>query len=443
LESVETTSRKDGSVYKKTRWIACFFIIIMSLMPVSSVAAATTPTSTLGFKIWPTVTINDVNKIWKVTFNSPILSTSVNANTLYVTDSKQKKITATLKLSSDNLSATILASGAYTAGDYYIYITNGIMSQTGASLGEAIVVPFTVDPLSGVRLEVTVTDDLKRIIPTDQFGTLTLVDSNDNSVGATFTNYDTGKFTFSIKESGDYWLKYVSISNNLMNTQAVKIPKITMPASGTTSTRTLNLVVPTEDGVAKSKSGSIGGSTVPDSWYAPSSMPVPIAINISNSTSAWTTTTDSYGNFKVYLPTGSYTLVVDGKAPEYKKHSYKLTVTAGQMSTPLETVDVAEPIDKLGLTFDSDSLLTDAGSGVLAYNVNTNLKAVKGSVDSDATVYVYDTQPTTPVLLKTVKPNSGGTFSVSFTTALTGKKLQIKVIDASGNTYTLDMPSAI
>ncbi len=415
--------------------------IVLLLLPAASVLAATSPASALGFKIWPTVTVNDVNKVWKISFNNPLLSSSVNNKTLYVTDSKQKKFSTTVKVSDDGLSAIVTPSSPYKSGeDYFLYITNAVTDQGGSPLGEQIVVPFSVDSLAGLLLEVDVTDDLKLGPSSYNFGSLSLVDANGNTMAPTFNDYATGKFTFSIGQSGDYFIKYISTVNNMLTTETVKLSKITVPTNGSSSVRKVSLVIPTEAGITKGKSGSIGGSIVPDNLDQQSIRPAPVAVNISNSTTTWSTTTDSYGNFNVYLPTGTYTLVVDGKSSEYKKHSYKLTVSGGQMATPLETfINVEQPINKLGLQLTPP--LMDNGSGVLS-GIDAATTEIDGSVNLDAVVNIYDTLPATPKLLKSVKPDNNGNFTAKLS-SLKGKKIEIQVIDGSGNTYTLDMNSVV
>ena len=127
--------RKDGNVVKKTWWIAWLLATLLLLLSVSSVCAAT---STTGFTIWPSKTTTDVYKVWTISFNNSLLSTSLNSNTIYVTDSKQKKVATTNKISSDGVSITVTPSKAYTAGDYNLYITNGVMSQDGVKLGGSL-----------------------------------------------------------------------------------------------------------------------------------------------------------------------------------------------------------------------------------------------------------------------------------------------------------------
>ncbi|OLN33473.1 Ig-like domain-containing protein [Desulfosporosinus metallidurans] len=423
---------------KKTWWIAWLLATILILLSVSSVFAAA---STTGFTIWPSKTTTDVNKVWTISFNNSLLSTSVNSNTIYVTDSKQTKVATTIKMSSDGVSVTVTPSKAYSDGDYNLYITNGITCLNGVKLGEMIIVPFTVvvpSLINGANIVVTVTDDLKSGKLGDLSGTLSIEGPNGYRSSPYLNDTVNGKYTFNIFENGDYLIKYFSVSNGLLNTQALKIPGIKLPTTSTTGSttattvKTANLVIATKDGVEGGKSGSIGGSILPEKWGVP--------VKVINSTTTWTTTTDINGNFMVYLPTGSYSLVVDGNDAQYKKHSYKMTVTAGQMATPLETIKGEDPLNKLGLQLDAPAV--EIGSGILG-GIDATTKEIDGNVNSDATVYIYDTVPATPVLLKTVKPDTNGKFAAKFTTALTGKKLQIKVIDPAENVYILDMASAI
>ena len=430
------SSRKVGNVVKRTWWLAWLFATTLLLLSVSTVFAAT---STTGFTIWPSKTTTEVNKVWSISFDSPLLSTSVNNNTVYVTDSKQTKVATTIKLSTDGFSVTVTPSKAYVNGDYNLYITNEITSQTGVKLGGMIIVPFTVvvpTLINGANIVVTATDDLKSGKLGDLSGTLSIEGPNGYRSSSYLKDVVSGKYTFSIFENGDYTVKYFSVSSNgILNTQSLQIPSIKLPTTiSTTATtvKTANFVIATKEGVEGGKSGSIGGSILPEKWGVP--------VTVSNSTATWTTTTDIDGKFMIYLPTGSYTLVVDGNDTQYKKHSYKMTVTAGQMATPIETINGEDPLNKLGLQLGAPA--EEMGSGVLG-GIDATTKEIDGNVNSDATVYIYDTAPAIPVLLKTVKPDTNGKFVAKFTTALTGKKLQIKVIDVAGNVYTLEMASVV
>ena len=428
---------------KKTWWIAWLLVTSLLILSVSPVFAAT---STVGFKIWPAKTTTEVNKVWTISFNAPLLGTSVNSDTIYVTDSKQIKVATTSKLSPDGLSVTVTPSGAYTAGDYHLYITNGLASWDNVQLSEMIIVPFTVTVptsyLASVNLIVTVTDDFKAVYPNDLSGLLMLEGKSGNRLGSSTKDMVTGKYTFNIYADDDYSLNLLSVNNGVMNTRTIKLPTIKLPiikipTTGAPTTpkptvKTANLVISTEAGVSGGKSGAIGGSIIPERWGVP--------VKISNSTMTWTTTTDIDGKFKVYMPTGSYQLDVSGNDSLYKKHRYKLTVATGQMASPLGTINVEEPINKLGLVLELP--VVDIGLGELSGIIATT-KEIHGSVNKDATVTIYDTVPSTPVLITSVKPDINGNFVAKLPSALIGKKLQIKVIDSAENVYILNMASVI
>ena len=126
---------------KKTWWVALLLATIMLLLPVSSVFAAE---STTSFTTWPGKTTTEVKKVWNITFNSALARASVNSNTIYVMNSKQAKVVTTVGLSTNSLIATITPTSAYAAGDYKLYITEGITSLANKKLAEQIIVPFTV-----------------------------------------------------------------------------------------------------------------------------------------------------------------------------------------------------------------------------------------------------------------------------------------------------------
>ena len=126
---------------KKTWWVALLLATIMFLLSVSSVFAAGTAT---GFTTWPVKTTTEVKKGWSITFNSAIARASLNSSTMYVMNSKQAKVVTTIGLSTNNLTAKVTPTQAYAAGEYNLYITNGITSLVGEKLAEQIIVPFTV-----------------------------------------------------------------------------------------------------------------------------------------------------------------------------------------------------------------------------------------------------------------------------------------------------------
>lgn len=427
---------------KKTWWTAWLLATTLLLLSVSSVYAATS-TMNAGFKIWPTKTTTEVNKVWTISFNAQLLSTSVNSNTVYVTDSKQSKVSTTTKLSPDGLTVTVTPSKAYAAGDYNLYITNGLTSWASVQLSEMIIVPFTVIVPStypgSVSLVVTVTDDFKAVYASDLSGALSLKGLSGISLAPSSRDLLTGKYTFNIYADDDYSLNLFSVSNGVINTKSIKLPTIKLPiiklpltGSTTPMVKTAKLVISSKAGVDSGKSGAIGGNILPVKWGVP--------VTISNATSTWTTRTDIDGNFMVFLPTGSYQLDVDGTNDQSMKHRYKLMVAAGQMASPVDTINVEEPINKLGLKLDLP--IVDSGTGALS-GIDATTKQVSGGVNLDAVVYIFDTASTAPVLVITAKPDKNGDFVAQLPSALKGKKLQIKVIDSAENVYTLDMASAV
>lgn len=132
---------------KKTWWIALLLATIMLLLPVSSVFAAGSATS---FTTWPFKTTTEVKKVWSIKFNSALARASVNSSTIYVMNSKLAKVATTIGLSTDGLTATVTPTQVYAAGDYNLYITNGITSLVGKKLAEQIIVPFTVEVIKPV-----------------------------------------------------------------------------------------------------------------------------------------------------------------------------------------------------------------------------------------------------------------------------------------------------
>lgn len=155
---------------KRAWWVALILSAIIFLLPVSSVFAVTTAP---GFTTWPSTTTTEVNKVWTITFNTLLLNTSVNSNTIYVKNSKQEKVATTVKLSSDGLSVTVTPTKAYTDGEFHLYITSGIMSRASEKLSEQIIVPFVV--IGALTPTVVVTPDLSILDVQSNFNSVVTV----------------------------------------------------------------------------------------------------------------------------------------------------------------------------------------------------------------------------------------------------------------------------
>jgi len=100
------------------------------------------------------------------------------------------------------------------------------------------------------------------------------------------------------------------------------------------------------------KSGTIGG-TINDSALTSGNLTTSAAIKVkifaSAGTPTWNSSTTT-GAFQVFLPAGDYSLLVYGKDPaQYRNDTYNLTVKAGQMASPFDTMSDEHPWLSTGL----------------------------------------------------------------------------------------------
>jgi len=177
-------------------------------------------------------------------------------------------------------------------------------------------------------------------------------------------------------------------------------------------------------------------------------------VEVFNNTLNWKTRTSFNGEFRVYLPTGSYTLVVYGNGTDssgtpYKRHTFpKMNVTAGQMATPKEAVNVELSMGNFALNLDPPAM--ELGGRILG-GIDATTKTISGTVNLEAVlVEVYDVaknaSPAKP--LASAKPaipkgSTIPTFSVKLPAKLQKVKLQLREIDINGNAYVLTMPNEI
>lgn len=110
-----------------------------------------------GYDVWDTRTTDDVNKSWTVKFSGPLATETVNSGNIFITDSGNRPVTATLIISGDGAAVTIRPASPYTAGnEYRLYVTSGVCrkgsgGQRGAALSRALVMPFIVESQGDIK----------------------------------------------------------------------------------------------------------------------------------------------------------------------------------------------------------------------------------------------------------------------------------------------------
>lgn len=96
-----------------------------------------------GYNIMETKSISDAKKAWTIKFTIPVNKSTVNNNTIYITDEYNQPISTTLSTSADGMSVTITPVSSYTKDkEYRVYVTSGLRSQTGTILTNQVVRPF-------------------------------------------------------------------------------------------------------------------------------------------------------------------------------------------------------------------------------------------------------------------------------------------------------------
>jgi len=178
------------------------------------------------------------------------------------------------------------------------------------------------------------------------------------------------------------------------------------------------------------KVGVIGGLVVESNGAAMNS----VTVRAISGTTTYEATTNSLGAYKLYVPTGKYTLIVVGKdaSTDYKNISTSVNVTAGMMSGPMTdqnaTTAWSGGEEKMGLTVD-----TLNGSG----------KAITGVANAGAKVsaFTYDdaTQKLTflasGVAGKASASATTGAYKIALLECQPGKKILVRAEDAAGNIY--------
>lgn len=97
------------------------------------------------FNIIPTKQGIDQNKRWIIKFNDILRISTVNNNTIYVTDENGKKIETNLEVSADKKSVYISPKGSYEYGKTYFLIANkGIEKLSGKSMATNVKMKFII-----------------------------------------------------------------------------------------------------------------------------------------------------------------------------------------------------------------------------------------------------------------------------------------------------------
>lgn len=211
------------------------------------------------------------------------------------------------------------------------------------------------------------------------------------------------------------------------------------------------LVDPTDANKGIKKSGAIAG-VVYDG--ATSDTGVISTVTVVSKKTQWTTTTNGEGKFALYVPTGTYDVIVGIEGG--KKKIYKgVKVSANQTSLPLEQLNAGETFDatteKLGFAFDTTktplAAMTDPEttkfqgvvnpySTVSIYTVTSGdtFDVDANEVASADTVYTWVAEKT----VTKAKSNNNGLaeFSISVKkNSLAGKTIKFVVTDQAGNVY--------
>ncbi|WP_046178143.1 hemoblobin-interacting domain-containing protein [Domibacillus tundrae] len=202
--------------------------------------------------------------------------------------------------------------------------------------------------------------------------------------------------------------------------------------AGTKATSVKAIALPTAGDVDKAKSGKISSVVAPNA-----------TVVVKNATTAWTTKADANGKFTVYVPAGSYDVIVDSDADK-KNTKYSIKVQAGQNNLPFDDLaadSVAD--DTLGYVLVNDNAgqpSINAASKEYKGKAIQNSKVQAYSVDDNATA--DDTTDDVYTLIgETVTKKGTGTstigdFSIKLKEAQPGKKIQLVVEDEALNSYS-------
>jgi hypothetical protein len=241
-----------------------------------------------------------------------------------------------------------------------------------------------------------------------------------------------GTYTFSDLPTAEPY--YVTITKN-----GATITTIVTPVLGKTKEVTMKWCSST---IRSAKlSGAIDG-TVVDSTGTPLGGVTVKAYTkdaIYQTTSAATT-----GAYRMYVPIGTYTLVVEGKdtTTDYANISQTIKVTAGQSAGLLTDSSGQTAWSSMG--YESTIGLSNLSiSGTSKYVTGTALKGSTVSVFLYADEVTINDETFTPIMYKLLASkkvtgkasDTTGTFSIKLSSYPAGKKIAIRVVDTALNAY--------
>ncbi|AVP55443.1 N-acetylmuramoyl-L-alanine amidase [Clostridium tetani] len=141
--------------YKNAITFSIMFLFLLLLPIVCKVKAAD------DFKIIPTKQNVEQNKKWIIKFNDILKISTVNNDTIYVTDEKGKRVQTNLEVGADKKSIYVSPKSSYEYGKTYFLIANkGIQRLSGRSMATNVKMKFiiknngVVPPVNGDNLVV-------------------------------------------------------------------------------------------------------------------------------------------------------------------------------------------------------------------------------------------------------------------------------------------------
>lgn len=312
-------------------------------------------------------------------------------------------------------------------------------------------------PVTSGKIKFVALDDTKNTFVKSKDVKLTKLDTQTgkvvglaeawvNAAAVSKTTSDVGEATFENVTAGKYALTMAVNATTNVTRFVTYAPKATDLITKVTA-------LPALADVDKKVSGAIGGTI--------KGANATTTVAIVGKDATWTTKADANGVFNVFLPAGTYDVIIVGKdadasTDDKKNVLYKaVKVQAGQTSSPLEQMDAttAWANEENGFKFVESKVSTTSTSESFS-NVS---KEYKGTVDRDATVsaYVVDDNKTTgdktddvyKLLAETTAKYDSkkkiAPFALKVPAAQPGKTIKVIVRDTAANTFTKDYTFAL